>query len=118
MIRRKSLKRSPMKRNRKPIRPRNPERKARTFARKFGSVERVEWFKAQPCQTCGSPGPCDNSHLIHGGPPEVILSQCFECHRVKVAQMGWPAFARSIGETMDTLLAMARAQNEEWNAWQ
>lgn len=110
---RKGLKRSPMKRNRKPIRPRNPERKVRTFARKFGSVERVAWFKAQPCQTCGSSGPCENSHLLCGGPPKVIISQCRRCHE-EFHRLGRWSFADSVAMSFEQLLDLAVMQNEEW----
>jgi hypothetical protein len=44
------------------IRRQNAARKAASFARAYGSAERVEWVKAQPSVWDGA-GPCVNAHV-------------------------------------------------------
>jgi hypothetical protein len=53
-----------MKRSR--MKPR--KRSAEEFARIYGSEERVEWVKAQPCVVPGCPfRPIENAHIKNGG---------------------------------------------------
>lgn len=66
------------------------------FRRIYGSEERVEWVKAQPCATCGSSVECVNSHVKNGGMRRKadyvwIIPQCHTCH-VRLGQHGKSAF--------------------------
>lgn len=45
---------------------RNAKRKAKEFARAYGSKERVEWVKSLPSVVCGE-RPCVNAHVRTGG---------------------------------------------------
>lgn len=45
----------------------NPQRKAREFARCYGSKERVEWVKTLPCAACGIVGYSQNAHVGRAG---------------------------------------------------
>jgi hypothetical protein len=66
------MKHSPLKRrsplsprtsgDRKPLKRVNRKRRASEFARCYGSKERVEWVKRQPCIDCGAT-PSDNAHV-------------------------------------------------------
>ena len=65
-------------------RPRNPKRKAKNFARAYGSPERVEWVKAQPCLVCRDT-PSENAHTKSGGTSrkadaDTIVPLCSRCH--------------------------------------
>jgi hypothetical protein len=93
----------------------NRRRRVRTWERKYGSEERVLWFKSQACQTCGAPAPSENSHLRAGGSPSTILSQCHDCHR-RLHEAGRHTFAESMGTTFEVLLKMALRQDAEWRA--
>lgn len=64
------MKRTPLQRStkittRKPVKKVNRARKAKSFARQFGSVERVEYVKAQPCANCHVVGFTENAHGHH-----------------------------------------------------
>lgn len=52
------------KKKRSRLQPR--ARTAEEFARIYGSEERAEWVKLQPCIACGG-GPCDNAHIENEG---------------------------------------------------
>lgn len=41
-------------------------KKAEKFAREYGSAERVDWVRRQPCVACGH-GPSENAHVRTGG---------------------------------------------------
>ena len=66
------MKRTPMPRPTKPlaratpVKATNPKRKRQSFARAYGSPERVAWMQAQPCLVCGQGG-CENAHVGTGG---------------------------------------------------
>lgn len=51
---------------RKPLKARNPKRRASEFARTYESKERVAWIKAQRSVASGR-GPCENVHVKGGG---------------------------------------------------
>lgn len=53
-------------RSRKPIAKRNPKRKAKEFARAYGSDERVEFVRWLPCLLCARM-PSQNAHVGNGG---------------------------------------------------
>ena len=61
-----AMRRTPLKRQGKP-RPVNRKRKAREFARAYGSTARVEFVKALPCANCGIVGYSQNAHTENGG---------------------------------------------------
>lgn len=56
------LPRAATPRQRVRVKARNPERQAKEFQRTYGGVDRVEWFKAQPCLVC-SVTPSVNAHV-------------------------------------------------------
>ena len=63
---------------------RNPKRKLREFARAYGSPERVEWVKAQPCLVCRDT-PSENAHIKSGGMGRKsdaanVVNLCSRCH--------------------------------------
>jgi hypothetical protein len=67
------------------VKPVNPTRKARAFARAYGSRERVRWVQSLPCVGCGG-GPSDNAHTATGGTgykadAETIAPLCRPCHQ-------------------------------------
>jgi len=72
--------------SRRPINKTNPVRKAREFARAYGSKARVEFVKALGCFQCGA-AVAENAHL-HGsksgmgrkGPYTDIVPLCRTCH--------------------------------------
>lgn len=39
---------------------------AKSFARSYGSLDRVEWCRNQPCVVSGT-SPCENHHTASGG---------------------------------------------------
>lgn len=63
------MKRSPILRK-TPLRSSGPikkrKRKRPTFERVYGSDDRVQWIKAQPCVVCGAT-PSENMHIRGGG---------------------------------------------------
>jgi hypothetical protein len=78
---------------RKPVKRVNKVRKAKSFARSYHSVERVDWIKRLPCACCSYNGaePCENAHLPHPdagtgykGPWTAIVPLCHTCHEAKV----------------------------------
>jgi 5-methylcytosine-specific restriction endonuclease McrA len=72
--------------SRRPINKVNPVRRAREFARCYGSKARVAFIKTLACVVCGAT-PSDNAH-IHGskagmgrkGPYTDIVPLCRSCH--------------------------------------
>lgn len=72
--------------SRRPINKVNPVRRAREFARCYGSKARVEFVKTLACGVCGTT-PSDNAH-IHGGKSGMgrkadhtdIIPLCRQCH--------------------------------------
>lgn len=81
--RKKGLKRTPVKRV-------NVTRRASSFARCYGSKERVEWIKSLPCVICRTYGEMqrhetDNAHTENGGrgrkgPYQSIVPLCRRHH--------------------------------------
>jgi len=79
-------------RTRKPIKRTNPKRKAKEFARCYGSKERVEFVKSQYCIVCGG-RPSENAHTVSGGTGRkadytTIVPLCAKDHRFQHAK-GW-----------------------------
>src|SRR5690606_1527017 len=73
------------------VNPVNRKRRAREFARCYGSPERVIAMKFRPCDGCGrvpSPdAPNENAHTEGGGAGrkagwETLVTLCPECHRL------------------------------------
>lgn len=72
--------------SRRPLNKSNPVRRAREFARAYGSKTRVAFVKTLACVVCGT-APSDNAH-IHGGksgmgrkgPYTDIIPLCRKCH--------------------------------------
>jgi hypothetical protein len=62
-------------------------RKAKNWGRAYGSRERVEWVKQQPCTSCGLfRGSCENAHTRTGGAGRKadavwVIPMCYWCHR-------------------------------------
>lgn len=85
---------TPLPRSRKPMKksrlnPVNRKRREKRFLREFGSEERVDWYRRQPCDTCGKPAgdgvdtPLNEcSHVVHaaGKRPHHMVPQCRYCH--------------------------------------
>lgn len=65
------MKRSPLPRSSKPIARRKPvkrvnaKRKAKAFTFSYGSMERVQFVRQQPCANCGVVGQTENAHGHH-----------------------------------------------------
>lgn len=62
----------------------NPERRKKRFAQQFGSTERVRWYVAHQCVSCGtSAKPRQYSHYKHGPCKTAAegVPQCADCHR-------------------------------------
>jgi hypothetical protein len=86
------MKRSPMKPRTKPMprsRLRPKKRSAESFARIYGSQERVRWVKSLPCVGCGAipseERPTENAHTVTGGKGRkadaaTIAPLCHGCH--------------------------------------
>lgn len=102
------MKRSPFKRTRranlkprKPIPAKNGKRRAKAFARAYGSIERVQWVKDQLC-IVDSPLTClgeiENAHIVGGGigrksDAANVVPLCVNHHRV-LHEIGPRAFER------------------------
>lgn len=68
MIRRKKpLQRSSPPKRSSRVKNVNRRRKAKEFARAYGSKERVTWVKARPCEACNVIGYSGNAHLLGNG---------------------------------------------------
>lgn len=59
------MKRTPLKRRTR-VKPSNPKRKGKAFARAYGSEARVAWVKNLPCLVCAAT-PSQNAHVRSGG---------------------------------------------------
>jgi hypothetical protein len=109
------MKRTEPMRRRKGVKRVNRQRKARSFARNFGSVAFVEWTKAQPCACCGeAPRQWwqrdawgnDCAHVRSrgaGGDHTHVIAACPACHDAN----------RPTGQ-----YAMAREHQRRWTAYQ
>ena len=67
----------------KPMKARNPKRRASLFAKQFGSRERVEAIRALVCYVCQKE-PAENAHLksrATGGTWRDIVDLGAKCHR-------------------------------------
>jgi len=72
-----------MARSRKPIKRRNEARRARLFAKQFGSVARVEAINALACYCCRREG-AENAHIKSrgaGGTWRDVVDLGIRCHR-------------------------------------
>lgn len=88
MRRRKPLARQPMKRAqsaaakaRKPLRQRNPARRARLLAEQFGA--QAQRCRESACCVCGAPPPSDPAHVRSrgaGGKDADTVPLCRSCH--------------------------------------
>ena len=55
------------KKTRTPVKRVNVKRKAKEFARCYGSVDRVEFVKSLRCSACGRVGRSENAHVLGNG---------------------------------------------------
>lgn len=99
------MKRTPLTR-RTPVKKRNAKRKASEWARAYGSKERVEWIKRQPCAVCGYPV-SDNVHTRTGGvsrksDAEHIAPLCRAHHR-ELHQHGQATFEATYGIRLESV---------------
>lgn len=106
---------SAIKRKARP-RPRNPKRKAREFARAYGSPERVAWIRAMSCLVCRDT-PSENAHVTSGGmgrkaDADTIVPLCARCHG-ELHRNGAKTFQDCYGIN---LAERARLIAEMWNA--
>ena len=79
--RRKPPKKATKQPHRKPVKRKNVARKNQEWARAYGSPERVQWFKSQPCILCGAEDFTANAHTVGGGgsrkgPAESVIPLC------------------------------------------
>lgn len=84
------MRRSPIPRRIR-IRPINPERRARLFARNFHSEAFVRWTHRQPCIACGARRFIHCAHVRSrgaGGTWRDIVPLCESCHRAQEAAPG------------------------------
>lgn len=101
------------------IKTRNPKRRAREFARAFGSEERVAFVQGLPCCVAGCRvGPCDNAHSSGGGAGRkgdatTVIPLCRGHHREQ-HQIGAGSFA--IRYALN-LRALAAATERAWQAY-
>lgn len=91
------------------IRRSNPARKARGWARAYGSVARVEWVCSLPSVASGK-GPCENVHVRGGGASRKadacwIVPLTRREHRVELHQWGKQTFERHYGVDLDACAA-------------
>jgi hypothetical protein len=93
----------------------NRRRRAKEFARAYGSEERVEFVRNLPCIVCGS-RPSENAHIVTGGMGrkadyQLIVPLSSDCHAMAHAKgMSWLEVERGID------LELAAACTEA--AWQ
>lgn len=115
------MKRPPLPARTKPIargkrpRARNPKRCATTFERAYGSVDRVEWVKAQPSVVSGK-RPCENAHIegdggSHKADFTKIVPLTFHEHRVEL-HASRAAFEAKYGIDLDVAAAQTDARYE------
>lgn len=68
------------------VKRKNVKRSKREWERAYGSKQRVEWVKSQPCVACWKT-PCENAHIVTGGMGrkadyDQIVPLCRYHHRV------------------------------------
>ena len=108
--------RKPIARTTRPKRV-NKVRKAREWARAYGSEERVAWIRDQPC-VAGHSGPCENSHLRsrsgagRKGDAATVVPMCKPCHNLYPKRSAWAAKYPEL--TDDTLNVIASATDHLW----
>ena len=98
-----------------PLKPRNPKRKAASFARAYGSPERVSWIQRQPCVLCGHT-PSENAHVRTGGTGRKadarwIVPLCHVCHE-HLHRVGIRTFEEGYGIILDHEAAIIDARWE------
>jgi len=67
--------------SRKPLRQRNPERRARLLVEQFGA--QAQHCRDSPCCACGAPPPSDPAHVRSrgaGGKDSDTVPLCRSCH--------------------------------------
>lgn len=104
-----------MKRSR--INPVNRSRRAKNFARAYGSPAFLKFIHRLPCWTCGyaGPSPRQAAHTANGGmgrkaDAATVIALCNVCHS-KQHQSGWLA----IGMTDES---RKRAAAQTWASWE
>lgn len=114
---------TPMRRGGK-VKARNPERRTAEFVRTYGSKERVEWVKRQPCTVpfCGH-SPSENAHVGPKGKgvgrkadADQIAPLC-TAHHGLLHQKGPLWFAAVTGVSPAMLLQAAEATEAGWKAY-
>lgn len=94
----------------------NPERKAREFARQYGSTARVRFIKSLPCGHCSRQPEegVENAHLPsksgagRKGDACHVVPLCRECHEQKV-YLTDPEYWASLAANMERLFPSAPA---------
>lgn len=99
------MKRTPLTRK-TPVRTRNPKRHKAEWTRAYGSKERVEWVKHQPCCVCGY-CVCENAHTTTGGvgrkaDADHIVPLCRAHHR-ELHQHGQATFEATYGIRLESV---------------
>ena len=81
--------------------PINRKRKAKNWARAYGSKSFVQWIRRLPCWACNyaGPSPRQSAHTVSGGmgrkaDANTIIALCNVCH-AKQHQSGWLAIGMS-----------------------
>lgn len=105
-----------MKRSR--LNPVNRKRKAKNWARAYGSAAFVQWISRLPCWACNyaGPSPRQAAHTTTGGmgrkaDANTIIALCNVCH-AKQHQSGWLA----IGMTNESKERAAAQTQAMWEA--
>jgi hypothetical protein len=102
-----------------PVKPRNPKRQAKEWARAYGSEARHAFVKSLPCVVCGR-GPCDNAHTSGDGgasykaSAKYVIPLCRPHHREQ-HDVGAGTFA--IKYSLD-LRALADETERAWRSYQ
>ena len=105
----------------KPMRKRNPKRHTKEWLRAYGSEERVEWIKAQPC-AIGFAAPSENAHVRTGGmgrkaDAKWIVPLCRRCHR-SLHVTGKKAFEQTHAIDLDQAARRTHCRWQAYLEWQ
>lgn len=103
--------------------PHSAEAKAADFARKYGSLDRVQWVQRQPSVVSGKT-PCVNAHVSPHGESGVgykadarwIVPLTDDEHREETDD-GIETFCARRGITVDQLRAFAPLTEERWQSF-
>lgn len=96
-----------------PVKASNSKRKAKSFARAYGSKARVAWVQAQPCVVCQWT-PCENAHIAGGGAGRKadaasIIPLC-RLHHAEQHQFGVSTFAARHGLDLEAWASLTDAK--------